>query len=221
MAFSRIVFEVSLLVSLIANFTVEGADTETYCMDPANPGDSTTLTCTITGKINGGIRWIRPIASNPRTEVAKCDTRNTFCLYPGNITGYKAVAVSPTRNSLTIDSFNPVIDAGEWTCQDGMVGLVRRKCNKTVTAGPHDVALASPEYVTEGDNLTLNCTARCNPSPCSFSWTFENNTVSSGALLSLTNISNTQYGNVYTCTVNNTAIPNSTTIQFTLTIKQQ
>ncbi|XP_041372968.1 carcinoembryonic antigen-related cell adhesion molecule 5-like [Gigantopelta aegis] len=87
--------------------------------------------------------------------------------------------------------------------------------------GPQNVALdpASPGNVTEGDSLNVSCTAQCNPSPCSFSWALGNNGVLPGALLPLPDISINKNGSVYTCTVNNTAIPRSTTIQFTLTVK--
>ncbi|XP_041372945.1 uncharacterized protein LOC121386185 [Gigantopelta aegis] len=145
-----------------------------------------------------------------------------MCLKP--LRGYSyAIDSAKGQHNLTITKFNISTDAGTWICRDGMIGNGKLSCNKTVLDGPHNVAFEhiSPEYVTEGDGLTVNCTAKCNPSPCSFSWTVRNDTVSSGALLSLTDISSTQNGNVYTCTVNNTATPNSTTIKFTLIVKDR
>ncbi|XP_041377837.1 uncharacterized protein LOC121390128 [Gigantopelta aegis] len=130
------------------------------------------------------------------------------------------ISSSSTKNYTLKINRTAHLDATDWWCELSNTAIKSSKFKLQLYYGPHNVALdpASTGHVTEGDSLTVNCTAQCNPSPCSFSWTVKNDTVSSGALLSLTDISRNKNGSVYVCTVNNTAIQNSTTIEFTLIV---
>ncbi|XP_041379618.1 V-set and immunoglobulin domain-containing protein 10-like 2, partial [Gigantopelta aegis] len=84
--------------------------------------------------------------------------------------------------------------------------------------GPDSVTFSPPPPgdVTEGRDLTVNCSADCNP-PCNYSWTLGTQQISSSSLLTLTYINRTQAG-VYTCTANNTFIPKSKSKHFNLTV---
>ena len=61
--------------------------------------------------------------------VIVCNTANTQCISIPSIPGYSAVINSPTQITLTIESFNTAVDAGQWTCQDGVYG-VPATCDK-------------------------------------------------------------------------------------------
>ncbi|XP_041346754.1 carcinoembryonic antigen-related cell adhesion molecule 20-like, partial [Gigantopelta aegis] len=84
--------------------------------------------------------------------------------------------------------------------------------------GPNAIAFSpsSPAEVREGSNLTVNCIADCLP-PCSYSWTWKNENISSTALLALENIKKKQTG-VYTCYATNTFTSLSDHKTFELTV---
>ena len=70
--------------------------------------------------------------------------------------------------------------------------------------------------------ITWTCTRRtcvtnCN-STCDLSWTLRDQQISTTSQLTLTNITRSQTGNVYTCTATNTVTHKSKTKQFTLTV---
>ena len=65
--------------------------------------------------------------------VITCNTNNTQCISVGGVTGYSAVTNSRTNITLTIESFNTAVDAGEWTCQDGLYGVPATCDQKTVS----------------------------------------------------------------------------------------
>ena len=98
-------------------------------MDPGHPGQTSKITCTITGTLLSGTFWLRPNGGSPQMVVS-CNKANNMCLPSGGITGYRVVIDSPTQQTLTIESFNPATDAGEWTCVDGSLG-VPSTCQKT------------------------------------------------------------------------------------------
>ncbi|XP_041370993.1 carcinoembryonic antigen-related cell adhesion molecule 5-like, partial [Gigantopelta aegis] len=135
-----------------------------------------------------------------------------------NVSGYSAVINSPTQITLTIQSFNPAVDDGEWICRDGPTGEGQTTCIMTVQHGPDSVRFISqpPDNIREGRSLTVKCAADCNP-PCHYSWTLNNEQISSGSVLNLTDINRTQAG-VYNCTVTNSFIPQSKSKQFTLRV---
>ena len=108
-------------------FTGE-ATTSIDCLYHGSPGQSTTLVCTITGTVYSGIYWFRPNGGSPQ-QVVSCNSANTRCISVGGVTGYSAVINSPTQITLTIESFNTALDAGQWMCQDGANG-VPAKCDK-------------------------------------------------------------------------------------------
>ncbi|XP_041373842.1 hemicentin-1-like isoform X2 [Gigantopelta aegis] len=206
-----------IYILILTSCVSSESNTAVDCMDGGYPGQSTKLTCTITGTIVSGIIWLRPNGGSPQ-EVVVCNTANTICEPSGGITGYSAVIDSRSQITLTVESFNTAVDAGEWICRDGPVG-VPSTCTKTLLNGPDSVTFnpPPPRYVTEGHSLTVMCAASCNP-PCSYSWTLENRLISSTSQLTLTNINRSQTGNVYTCNVTNSLIPKSKTKQFTLTV---
>ena len=102
------------------------------CLDIGLPGQSVTLVCTITGTLLSGIVWLRPNGGSPH-EVIACNYANTLCVPTGGVTGYSAVTNSRTQITLTIESFNTAVDAGEWTCQDGLYGVPATCDKKTVS----------------------------------------------------------------------------------------
>ncbi|XP_041372806.1 uncharacterized protein LOC121386073 [Gigantopelta aegis] len=188
------------------------------CIKGGYSGQSTKLTCRITGTIVIGITWLRPNGGSPQ-EVVVCNTANTICEPSGGVTGYSAVIDSRTQVTLTIESFNMAVDAGEWICRDGPRG-VPATCTKTTLSGPDSVTLnpSPPASVAEGFSLNVMCAATgCKPL-CSYAWTLGNQQISSTSQLKLTNINRSQTGNVYTCTATNSLIPKSKTKQFTLIV---
>ncbi|XP_041347221.1 uncharacterized protein LOC121367142 [Gigantopelta aegis] len=117
----------------------------------------------------------------------ECNRANTLCLPTGGVSGYRVSLDSSTHQTLTIESFNPSLDAGEWICRDGITGAGQFRCNKIAINGPDSVTFSppSPGPVAEGDGLTVMCAASCNP-PCSYSWTLRNQQISPTAQLKLT-----------------------------------
>ena len=99
-------------------------------MDAAQLEHRANLICIVTGTVLNGIRWSRPNGGSPQ-ETILCNNANTECETSDGITGYSAVIDSPTRNILTIESFNAATDEGEWSCRDGAYGDPS-SCEKTV-----------------------------------------------------------------------------------------
>ncbi|XP_041372860.1 carcinoembryonic antigen-related cell adhesion molecule 20-like [Gigantopelta aegis] len=145
-------------------------------------------------------------------------------------------------NSLTVDctvDCNPPCDYS-WTLGDNQITTspllnltdINRNqdgnvynCTATNTAlletingqDASSIKFGSSISVDEGNNLTVDGTAYCNP-PCDYSWTLGDNQITTRPLLNLTDISRNQDGNVYNCTVTNSAIPKSISEQFILTV---
>ena len=66
--------------------------------------------------------------------VIGCNTANTRCISVGGVTGYSAVINSTSQQvTLTIESFNTAVDAGQWTCQDGVQGVPAKCDTKTAS----------------------------------------------------------------------------------------
>ncbi|XP_041373280.1 uncharacterized protein LOC121386447 [Gigantopelta aegis] len=208
----------ALSKSISKNFTpsVISFQTAIDCNGDGYPERSTNLSCKVTGPVRYSIYIFRPNGGVP-LQVARCKNDMTLCFETED--GYSIVGNADTQIvDLTIKSFNTATDAGEWMCDDGRSTTGRSTCIKTVMHGPSNVTFIPPTpSVKEGEDLTVNCSADCHP-PCSFSWTQGNNTVSSDSLLTLRHISMNQSGRVYTCTVNNTAIPKSTSKDFALVV---
>ena len=126
------------------------ADTTINCMNDAIPGKKTTLSCEITGTIAGGIEWIRPNDGLPR-QVINCNIANEECSLNTGITGYSVVIDPATqKQTLTIDSFSPTVDAGNWTCRDGDPGAGQRTCKKNYKS--------KSEFLLSTTNLATVCT---------------------------------------------------------------
>ncbi len=70
--------------------------------------------------------------------------------------------------------------------------------------GPDDVILdpSGPLVKREGEPLTVQCSAECNPD-CDYQWTHPDNTVTGGSILSIELIDRTQGGEFY-CRAENT-----------------
>ena len=75
---------------------------------------------------------MRPNNGKPEVVIG-CNIPNTKCSLYNNATGY-SVAINQTtqQQTLTIDSFNSVLDVGNWSCTDGMVGAGQTTCTKKV-----------------------------------------------------------------------------------------
>ena len=72
---------------------------------------------------------MRPNGGSPE-EVVLCNTLNTMCI--PSVDGYSATIDSPTQQTLTIASFNPATDVGEWICKDGPYGAGSISCNMAI-----------------------------------------------------------------------------------------
>ncbi|XP_041373467.1 uncharacterized protein LOC121386582 isoform X2 [Gigantopelta aegis] len=220
MAFSQIIFEVILTIALIRDNSVEGVASATLnCTTGGHTGQETTLACKLTGTIVNGMRWLRPNSGTPDI-LMQCNSINVRCIWGSRITGYRYNADSSTQTIIvTIESFNPNTDAGDWLCSDGAQSVGQSICNKTVAYGPvpGSINFNSTASVEEGQDLTVDCTTDCNP-PCDYSWTMGDNQITTSPLLNLTDISRNQDGNVYNCTATNIVILTSISKNFTLTV---
>ncbi|XP_041373630.1 pregnancy-specific beta-1-glycoprotein 8-like [Gigantopelta aegis] len=192
------------------------AETTVDCMNGGYPGNSTMINCTVTGDIEVGIIWFRPNGGSPQ-KVIICDQLNTKCEQTDLVTGdkYKADIYS-THNVLTINSFNTNTDAGEWTCGDGING---DSCMMSVLHGPDpsSITFSSTISVDGGNSLDVDCAVDCKP-PCDYVWTLGDNQITTRPLLTLRDMARNMDGNVYTCTVTNSAIPKSISKDFTLSL---
>ncbi|XP_041368425.1 uncharacterized protein LOC121382861 [Gigantopelta aegis] len=140
MAAIHTVIGVGALIFLGVDFTEDFATTTIDCKDAGLPGESTPLTCKITGTVKSGVRWLRP-DNGSQLLVVFCNKGNDDCnpLLPG----YSVLIDSSTgHHTLTIGSFNKSTDAGIWTCQDGPVGVGQISCEKKV-AKPGSAATIS------------------------------------------------------------------------------
>ncbi|XP_041372978.1 uncharacterized protein LOC121386214 isoform X2 [Gigantopelta aegis] len=188
------------------------------CTGGAYLGQMTTIVCEVTLPILEGMRILRPNRGRPQ-EVLRCNPSNTRCIITGSMTGYSYVSDSPSQTSLTIQSYNPSTDEGEWICRDGTSDVGQDTCNMAFFDGPSSVTFSprSPTTVGKGESLTVTCIADCTPS-CSFSWTRQNQNLSSSSKLELTNISKSHEG-VYSCTVRNTSSSDVKSSNFTLIVR--
>ncbi|XP_041373514.1 uncharacterized protein LOC121386620 isoform X2 [Gigantopelta aegis] len=101
------------------------------CTGGAFRGEKATLVCKITNPIVGGMRIIRP-NSGTQQQVIQCNTSNTKCILRDGVTGYSYVTDSSSQTTLTIHSFNPSTDEGEWICRDGLTGIGEATCNMSL-----------------------------------------------------------------------------------------
>ena len=115
------------------------AITTINCLEPGNPGQSTNLTCTITGVVHSGISWFRPNNRTPQ-EALTCNYLNTECDLNGQITGYKW-AIGHKQNTIIIESFNPATDVGKWVCRDGVAGVPSSCIKKSTCKSDYYVLL--------------------------------------------------------------------------------
>ncbi|XP_041373597.1 carcinoembryonic antigen-related cell adhesion molecule 6-like [Gigantopelta aegis] len=181
----------------------DAANTSIDCMTGGYPGQKTTLICNIIGSLTRGIYFKKSNGGSPQVVI--------MC--------YSAVILSSTQTTLTIESFNSATDAGEWTCYDGPSNDGRSTCNKTVLYGPvaGSIKFIRTAKLKEGQHLTVDCTVGCNP-PCNYSWILGNEEITTRPLLNLTDINRNQDGNVYNRTVTNSAIQQSISKNFTLSV---
>ncbi|XP_041378983.1 hemicentin-1-like [Gigantopelta aegis] len=125
---------------------------------------------------------------------------------------------SSTKNYILKINRTAEHDDTDWWCLLNTARTRSHNFSLEVYSGPDSVTFSppSPGDVTEGEDLTVNCSADCNP-PCGYSWTLGTQQLSSSSLLTLTNINRTQAG-VYMCTASNTFIPKSKSKHFNLTV---
>ncbi|XP_041373924.1 carcinoembryonic antigen-related cell adhesion molecule 6-like [Gigantopelta aegis] len=143
---------------------------------------------------------------------------NLTCDYSWTLGGNQ-ITTSPLLN-LTDISRNQ--DGNVYNCtvtNSALPKTISEQFILTVHYGPVEgsVTFSSTASVEEGHYLTVDCTADCNP-PCDYSWTLGGNQITTSPLLNLTDISWNQDGNVYNCTVTNSALPKTISEQFILTV---
>ncbi|XP_041372462.1 carcinoembryonic antigen-related cell adhesion molecule 1-like [Gigantopelta aegis] len=112
------------------------------CTGGAYLGQNTTIVCKITNTIVGEIRFLRP-NSGTQQEVIACNRGNTGCLVQGGMTGYSYVIDSSSQTTLTIQSFNPSTDEGEWICRDGPSSIGEATCNMNLFYDPERMSALS------------------------------------------------------------------------------
>ena len=92
----------------ICTLTCVSANMTLDCPDAAQPGQNVTIVCTFTDVSYFAIRFYRHNDVCVRCPIySKCDTL---------IQGYSAVVKTGEKATLTIESFNPKLDADTWTC---------------------------------------------------------------------------------------------------------
>ena len=133
---------------------VEGeAITHIDCLDIGVGGHRAELRCSIEGTVTTGITWVRPDGE----LMVECDEKNTECSSFTLQEGYFGYILSPTLNSLIIESYTPEFDAGRWMCSDGPLGR-KSSCNKTT--GKYTEANTSIDCLNpgiEGQRTELKC----------------------------------------------------------------
>ena len=127
MKWSPIIIVIGFICTIksVAGYATMKAD----CMKPGVKEKNTGVSCTISGKIEEGMLWLRPDGQN----VAICNMENTHCVtVSGEFNGrYTAVALTPFSTTLLIESFDPNADVGQWSCADSYKG-VKSTCYKHV-----------------------------------------------------------------------------------------
>ena len=119
----------SSITDLLKYFTGE-VTTYINCLDPVQPGSTTQLACSISGSPTSEIMWKRP-NNGSRQEVMRCNVTSAVCEPVGGVAGYSAVVDSPSRITITIESFNTIVDYGYWICRGEPSGEIHT-CRKSL-----------------------------------------------------------------------------------------
>ncbi|XP_041373750.1 uncharacterized protein LOC121386800 [Gigantopelta aegis] len=169
---------ISVILFLMCSKHVQGeATTSVDCLDYGKPGQNINLTCrVISGTLRSGFTWWRPNGGTS-TVVMECNTNNDACDPVRGITGY--IGVPDTANAacnLIIESFNPSVDVGEWTCQDGPTGTGKSTCNKMSILSISSInitnALPTQEQISSEKDFNISTIIDCAFPSVNVSWVF-------------------------------------------------
>ncbi|XP_041372661.1 uncharacterized protein LOC121385933 [Gigantopelta aegis] len=130
--------------------TIDAVNIKMDCMEGGKPGRNTEVVCKVTGDIQNGIYLYRPGKKDP---VVHCDYDLTSC--DQDVAKYSGIP-SPGQVTLTIESFNPETDAGEWMCRDGPTGEKYSTCIKS-TIGPASTSMDCVEGGKPGRKTDVVC----------------------------------------------------------------
>ncbi|XP_041372864.1 uncharacterized protein LOC121386130 [Gigantopelta aegis] len=82
---------------------------------------------------------------------------------------------------MTIQSFTPDIDAGEWMCRYGITGFGESRCNKTTFFHLTNVTMTTrPPSIEAGVSTELQCKTNPTYPVAIIAWTLNNKTISTG-----------------------------------------
>ncbi|XP_041362182.1 carcinoembryonic antigen-related cell adhesion molecule 8-like [Gigantopelta aegis] len=188
-------------------------------------GQSFTFTCIVTdaANLNDGVDFHRTAYSIPLGGLDQAMATCSVFIIPPD--GYTVACGSGTNSTLATTKIYTLVinsaarsDDSTWWCQLTAEKTRSNTFRLPVYYGPVEgrVKFNSTTSV-EGQDLTVDCTADCNP-PCDYSWTLGDNKITTSPLLNLTDISSNQDGNVYNCTVTNSAIPKTISELFILKV---
>ena len=92
------------------------------CNGDGYSGRETFISCTFSTNPSGSrISLFRPAGGDAdKQTLFTCDTNKTSCVYYGRPNVYNINSVAHAKISMTINSFNPSRDAGQWGCTDGV-----------------------------------------------------------------------------------------------------
>ncbi|XP_041375053.1 carcinoembryonic antigen-related cell adhesion molecule 20-like [Gigantopelta aegis] len=182
------------------------------------------FTCTVkqAANLNDRIVFYRKVNSvmTIRQKMATC------YMFSGIPKGYNASCgagtdsiTSVTKNYTIVINKAADIDDENWWCELNDVYKVSNTIFLHVYYGPDpgSIKFNSTIFVEEGHDMTVDCTADCNP-PCDYVWALGDNHITTSPLLNLTDLSRNQDGNVYNCTVTNSAVARSISKNYTLEI---
>ncbi|XP_068686507.1 peroxidasin-like isoform X1 [Montipora foliosa] len=144
-------------------------------------------------------------------EVTEGNGTSLLCSASGNpqpkITWTKlgSSAVLPSSNTLTLTNLSSEDDGAVYTCTvENYLGSTQASATITMLYPPAITLQPLSQEVTEGNGISLLCSASGNPQP-KITWTKLGSSavLSSSNTLTLTNLSSEDDGAVYTCTVEN------------------
>ncbi|XP_041373396.1 cell death abnormality protein 1-like [Gigantopelta aegis] len=103
------------------------------CYSFSATGQQTYITCRSGFRL--GVHWFRPDGK----IVRRCDTTKLKCSVADGYRGYPIVGGGIASDTLVLESFDPNVDDGYWTCRDGRDGTQFAECLKTLMPGRQKV----------------------------------------------------------------------------------
>ncbi|XP_041373948.1 pregnancy-specific beta-1-glycoprotein 11-like [Gigantopelta aegis] len=186
------------------------------------PLTNTTMAIRPTSIVSGVITVLQCSTNPCYPNAAIIWTQNNINITTGVTTDTEYIADSGviTRSNLT-RSYTRADHGQQIVCAATSDGTTKSSSplQLVIWDGPvaGSINFNSTATIPEGDDLTVDCAVDCNP-PCDYAWTLGDNQITTSPLLNLTDISRNQDGNVYNCTVTNSAISKSTHKKFTLKV---